>query len=105
MSDPEDEIEETMTSSVAVAVDPATNLARLLGDIELLLKDGGVVGSLTGRGVNASLALVAVEGLRAYLIDDKKAQAAEDFSTVAEEIFGRLAAVAIEDEKNRSGGG
>ncbi len=101
MSDPED-LEETMASSVTVVLDPRLDLKRLLGEIEWMLKEGGVVAALTGRGVNASIALLAVQGLRAYVVDDDKAQAAQDFSTVAEEIFSRLAHAAIADaDKNK----
>lgn len=98
MSDSED-LEETMTSSMAVAMDPRADFKRLLGELEWLLKDGSVVAALTNRNINASLALTAIDGLRAYLLDDDKAQAAQDFSTVAEEIFGRLAASAIMDSQ------
>ena len=48
-----------------------------------------MIGALTTRGINASLALVAAGGLRAYL-GGKKADAADDFATVAEEIRGRV---------------
>jgi hypothetical protein len=98
MSDSED-LEETMTSSMAVVMDPKADFKRLLGELEWLLKDGSVVAALTNRNINASLALTALDGLRAYLLDDDKAQAAQDFSTVAEEIFGRLAASAIMDSQ------
>jgi hypothetical protein len=96
MSDPED-LEETMTSSTSIVPDPRGDFRRLLGELEWLLKDGSVVAALTARNVNASIALTALDGLRAYLLEDKKAQAAQDFSTVAEEIFSRLAASAIMD--------
>ena len=49
-----------------------------------------VVVTLTDRGVNASLALVAMDGIDAYLRGDKL-DAAEDLRTVAEEILGRMA--------------
>ncbi len=39
--------------------------------------------------MNGSLALVALDGLGAYLVGDKR-QAVEDLRTVAEEIEGRL---------------
>ena len=59
------------------------------------------------RGINASLALLAADALRAYL-SGKKAEAAEDFATVAEEIRGRLAASAedagSQGEPSRSNG-
>jgi hypothetical protein len=94
MSDDID-IEETMTSSMDLAFDPRSDFRRLFSELEWLLKDGSVIAALTARGINASIALYALEGLRAYLVDDDKVQAAQDFATVAEEIFGRLAASAI----------
>jgi hypothetical protein len=70
-------------------IDPSKELDALLLDLVSLLKNPDVVGVLAERGVNASLALVALEGISAYLIGDK-AQAAEDLRCVAEEIEGRL---------------
>jgi hypothetical protein len=105
MSDEDEDIEETMTSSMTSAMDSRPELTKLLGEIEWLLKDGGIIASLTARGINASLALVAVHGLRAYLVQNNKAQAAEDFSTVAEEIYGRLAAAVIHKNDSEGGGG
>jgi flagellar motor protein MotB len=64
-------------------------LSDLLGELETLLKNPDVGAALAARGVNVSLALVAADGLRAYLTGDKKV-AAEDFDTVAEEIATRL---------------
>jgi hypothetical protein len=60
-------------------------LTDVLGELDTLLKNNIVGGALADRGVNISLALVAVSGLRAYLAGNKVA-AAEDFETVAEEI-------------------
>ncbi|MFO0616597.1 MAG: hypothetical protein U0414_28650 [Polyangiaceae bacterium] len=70
-------------------MDPTKELKEVLSDLEHLLKNPDVVSALSERGVNASLALVALEGLGAYLVGDK-AQAAEDLKCVAEEIEGRL---------------
>jgi hypothetical protein len=64
-------------------------LSDLLSELETLLKNPDVGAALAERGVNVSLALVAANGLRAYLTGDKKL-AAEDFDTVAEEIATRL---------------
>jgi hypothetical protein len=69
--------------------DPTAELAELFDDLETLLKNGDVIATLTGRDLNASLALVAANALRAYL-KGSKADAAEDFATVAEEIRARL---------------
>ncbi len=85
----DDIIENTFDGGVEVTLDPSAELGAVLDDLEALLKDGAVIGALTGRGVNASLALVAVSGLRAYLAG-KKEDAAEDLATVAEEIRGRI---------------
>jgi hypothetical protein len=73
-----------------IDVDPSREIGEVMTDLETLLKNPDVVGALAARGLNASLALVAVEGLRAYLAGNK-AQAAEDLKTVAEEIEARLA--------------
>jgi hypothetical protein len=72
-----------------LAIDPTRELEELLGELEALLKNPDVVGALAERGVNASLALVAMDGIGAYLVGDKR-QAVEDLRTVAEEIEGRL---------------
>jgi hypothetical protein len=70
-------------------IDPSKELTALLDELVEVLKNPDIVGALADRGVNASLALVAIEGLGAYLVGDK-AQAAEDLKCVAEEIEGRL---------------
>jgi hypothetical protein len=66
-----------------------TTLSELFNQLELLLKSRTVGVELAARNVNASLALVAVQGLRSYLRGDR-ARAAEDFATVAEELFARM---------------
>ena len=60
-------------------------------DLDSLLKNPEVAGELIANGVNTSLAIVAAEALKAYL-GGNKAQAAEDFEMVAEEISSRLVA-------------
>ncbi len=70
-------------------IDPTRELGELLGELGSMLKNPDVTEALSKRGVNASLALVALEGLGAYLVGDK-AQAADDLRTVAEEIEARL---------------
>ncbi|WP_437969518.1 hypothetical protein WMF04_09545 [Sorangium sp. So ce260] len=77
----------------AGGIDPGPELAAVFDDLETLLKNGDVIAALTSRGINGSLALLAADALRAYLAG-RKAEAAEDFATVAEEIRGRLAASA-----------
>ncbi|HMY19091.1 MAG TPA: hypothetical protein PKA58_22350 [Polyangium sp.] len=70
-------------------VDPSREVSNVLDELEDLLKNGDVIEALSNKGINASLALVAIDGLRAYL-DGRKADAADDLGTVAEEIRGRL---------------
>ena len=96
MSDERDEddlLENTQTTGVEVELDPRAEITAVLDDLESLLKNGDVIGALTNRGINSSLALVALDGLRSYLAGDKAA-AADDLGTVAEEIRARLAASA-----------
>lgn len=70
-------------------LDATREIDALCGELVELLKNPDAVASLTARGVNASLALLAMDGVRAYLAG-QKAQAADDLRTVAEEIEGRL---------------
>jgi len=63
-------------------------LEDLFDELDQLLKNRDVQVDLAARGINASFAIVAAEGLRAYLRGEKE-RAAEDFSTVAEEIAHR----------------
>ena len=80
-------------------------LGEVFSDLDTLLKNPDVGTELAARGVNVSLAIVAAEGLRAYLAGDK-ARAAEDFDTVAEEIASRLEATknaAAEDAAKENG--
>ena len=70
-------------------LDPSREVSNVLDELEDLLKNGDVIEALSNKGINASLALVAIDGLRAYL-DGRKADAADDLGTVAEEIRGRL---------------
>lgn len=60
-------------------------LKELFDELEQVMKEPAAVADLTASGVNASLALVAIQGLRAYLKGDN-AQAADDLGTAAEEI-------------------
>jgi hypothetical protein len=63
----------------------------LFDDIDTLLKNVDIVAALTERGVNASIAMLVTDGLRAYL-KGEKSRAADDLLTAAEEIAARLAA-------------
>jgi hypothetical protein len=85
-----DILETTVDTGQEVAIDPSGELDAVLGDLEALLKNGDIIGTLSERGINTSLALVAASALRSYLAG-KKAEAAEDFATVAEEIQARIA--------------
>jgi len=69
---------------------PLGELHEVLGELDTLLKNPDVGAALAENGINISLALVGVEGLRAYLEGDK-ARAAEEWSTAAEEVASRLA--------------
>jgi hypothetical protein len=62
----------------------------LFDELDTLLKNPEVGAALTEAGVNTSLAMVAADGLRAYLHGDR-ARAADDLTTVGEEIAARLA--------------
>jgi hypothetical protein len=73
-------------------MDEAKGLAELddlFDELDQLLKNASLGAALAGKGVNVSLALVAAEGLRAYLNGDK-ARAAEELGTAAEEIAARM---------------
>lgn len=93
----EDGRDVTMSSYVEPRVDPRKELEAIADELVELLKRGEVAGALAERGINASLALLAVDALRAYM-NGEKARAAEDFTTVGEEIAGRLA-LAAEPER------
>jgi len=73
---------------------------ELMDELDTLLKNPDVGAALAEASVNVSLAMVAADGLRAYLHGDK-ARAADDLGTVAEEIAARLEA-AGRDAKDRS---
>ena len=96
----DDILETTLDTGMEVETDPNRELDAVLDDLEALLKNGEVIAALTARGINASLALVAAGGLRAY-VKGKKAEAADDFATAAEEIRGRLAVLDGESTTGR----
>jgi hypothetical protein len=91
MANENDILDNTFDGGLEVTVDPFHELDAVLDDLEALLKNGEVIGALTSRGINGSLALVAAGGLRAYL-EGRKADAAEDLATAAEEIRARIQA-------------
>ena len=69
-------------------------LDDVLEDLETLLKNNHVISALTTRGVNTSLAITALYGLRSYLQGDKEA-AVEDLGTAVEEISSRASIVRV----------
>jgi hypothetical protein len=69
--------------------DVGSDLSKLLEQLEALVKEPTFTLRLGAKGINSSLLLVAVQGLRAYVLG-RKIEAAEDFETVAEEIRARI---------------
>jgi len=98
----EDDDETTMSSPISVRVDPSREIDAVLTELEDLLKNGDVIGVLSERGVNASLAFAVIDGLRAYLEGDKQ-KASDDLGMIAEEIAGRLGAKDIVVDTNGNG--
>jgi hypothetical protein len=84
-----DEDDRTIGGGATFSVDPSREVSNLFDELTDLLKNGDVISALSQNGVNASIALTAIEALRSYL-EGKKAEAAEDFALVADEIKGRL---------------
>jgi hypothetical protein len=89
MAHEDDLLDTTLDPSIEFTLDPLKEIEAVLDDLEALLKNGEVIGALTACGINASLALLAAGGLRAYLAG-KKAEAADDLATAADEIRGRI---------------
>jgi hypothetical protein len=73
----------------AAHIDPASEIDDILGELDDLLKNGDVAAALAENGINASVALLASQGLAAYLRGEKT-QAAEDLQAASEEIRDRL---------------
>jgi hypothetical protein len=67
----------------------AATAVRLLRDVESLLKHPSVAMELGRGGVNTSIALLAIQGVEAYLEGNRR-RAAEDLTTAAEEILARM---------------
>jgi hypothetical protein len=89
MGTSDDDDDRSVSLGKTITIDPSREITNVMDELEDLLKNGDVIAALSNKGVNASLALVAMDGVRAYL-DGRKAQAADDLGTVAEEIRGRL---------------
>lgn len=85
----DDEDDRIGEGNVDPGVDPSREISAVMDELVELLKNPDVVAALTKRGINASLALLAIDGIGAYLTGNKQ-QAADDLGTVAEEIEGRL---------------
>lgn len=75
-----------MTTPKALA-----ELEDLFDELDTLLKNPDAGAALAEKGVNTSLAMVAADGLRAYLRGEK-AKAVEELETVTEEIRSRMEA-------------
>lgn len=86
----DDLLDKTIDTGEEMVLDPLAELDAVMDDLEALLKNGEVIGALTSRGINASIAMLAATGLRSYLKGDKR-EAADDLGTAAEEIQGRIA--------------
>lgn len=76
---------------------------QLFDELDQLLKNPDIAEALAGRSVNTSLAMLAADGLRAYLKGNKE-QAAEDLSTAADEIASRMAMATEAETGNGSAG-
>jgi hypothetical protein len=63
-------------------------LSELFAGLQALLKTPDVATTLASRGVNTSLALVALDGVQAYL-EGNKVRAIDDLGTVVDEIRAR----------------
>lgn len=87
-----DEDEDDLLKTIemhAAHVDPSSEIDEILGELDDLLKNGDVATALAERGINSSIALLASQGLAAYLRGEK-AQAADDLQAASEEIRDRL---------------
>jgi hypothetical protein len=70
---------------------PLDEIDAVFADLETLLKNPDVGAALADKGVNVSLAMLAMDGLAAYLKGDK-AKAVEDTTHFAEEVAARARA-------------
>ncbi len=67
---------------------PLSEIDDVFADLETLLKNPDVGAALAEKGVNISLAMLAMDGLHAYVKGDK-AKAVEDLTHFAEEVAAR----------------
>ena len=68
---------------------PLSEVDDVLAELETLLKNPDVGAALAEKGVNISLAMLAMDGLAAYLHGDKP-KAVEDLTHFAEEVAARM---------------
>jgi hypothetical protein len=87
--DQDDDLLKTVEMHSAAHLDPTAEIEAVLGELDDLLKNGEVGAALATKGINASVALLAAQGLISYLRGEKD-QAADDFLAVSEEIKDRL---------------
>lgn len=66
----------------------AREFSDLLDEVDDMLKMPDFIAHLAEKGVNSSLAMLAVEGLRAYTEGDRS-KACEDLSAFVEEVRAR----------------
>jgi hypothetical protein len=76
-----------------MARSPLDEIDDVFAELETLLKNPDIGAALADKGVNASLAMLGMDGLAAYLRGDK-GKAIEDTMHFAEEVQARLAASA-----------
>jgi hypothetical protein len=67
---------------------PLGEIDDVLEELETLLKNPEVGAALAGKGVNTSLAILAMDGLAAYLRGDKN-MAVDELSQFVEEVKAR----------------
>jgi hypothetical protein len=67
---------------------PLSEIDDVIAELETLLKNPDVGEALAAKGVNISLAMLAMDGLHAYLKGDK-AKSVEDMTHFAEEVAAR----------------
>lgn len=85
---------------------PLDEIDDVFEELETLLKNPEVGAALSEKGVNTSLAMLAMDGLAAYLRGDK-AKAVEEMSHFAEEVEARAHQSAVaasekrDDEKDK----
>jgi hypothetical protein len=68
----------------------AREIDDVFDELDVLLKNADVGAELAERGINVSLALTLLEGVRAYFRGDKE-QAILELGTATDEIAARLA--------------